>query len=81
MTGMVFEGAIKTFFKLLKYIYKLSISVKQSRKRVSILTTWNFIVPIGVIILIKPIKDIKPIPNYTLTVPFMDLFNYTLLIF
>jgi len=27
------------------------------------------------------IKDVEPIPNYTLTIPLVDLFNYTLLIF
>ena len=33
-TGTVFKGVIRTFFKLLKYTYKLSISARQSRKGV-----------------------------------------------
>ena len=33
--------------------------------------------PISVAILIKLIKDIKPILNYILTVPFINLFNCT----
>ena len=37
--------------------------------------------PISIATLIELIEDIKPIPNYTLTIPFMDLFNCTLLIF
>ena len=37
--------------------------------------------PISVAILIKLIEDIEPIPNCTLTVLFIDLFNCTLLIF
>ena len=37
--------------------------------------------PISVATLIKLIKDIELILNYTLTVPLVDLFNYTLLIF
>ena len=37
--------------------------------------------PISIATLIKPIKDIEPILNYTLTISFIDLFNYTLLIF
>ena len=74
-------GATRAFFRLLKYTHKLSISARQSRKGVLTLTTWNSIVPIGVVILMEPIKGVKPIPNYTLTVPLIDLFNCTLLIF
>ena len=37
--------------------------------------------PISIATLIELIEDIEPILNCTLTVPFMDLFNYTLLIF
>ena len=37
--------------------------------------------PISVATLIELIEDIEPIPNCTLTIPFVDLFNYTLLIF
>ena len=37
--------------------------------------------PVSIAILIKLIKNIKPILKYTLTMPFVDLFNYTLLIF
>ena len=37
--------------------------------------------PINIATLIKLIKDVELILNYTLTVPFKDLFNYTLLIF
>ena len=37
--------------------------------------------PISIAILIKLIKDIELIPNYILTIPLIDLFNYTLLIF
>ena len=37
--------------------------------------------PISIATLIKPIKDIELILNYTLTVPFIDLFNCILLIF
>ena len=37
--------------------------------------------PISVAILIKLIKDIEPILNYTLTIPLIDSLNYTLLIF
>jgi len=80
-TGMVFKGVIRTFFRLLKYTYKLSISARQSRKGVLTLTTWNSTIPIGVSTLIEPIEDVEPIPNYILTMPLVDLFNYTLLIF
>jgi len=45
------------------------------------LIIWNSTVPIGISTLIELIEDIEPIPNYTLTMPFIDLFNYTLLIF
>jgi len=78
---MVFKGVIRIFFRLLKYTYKLSISTRQSRKGVLTLTMWNSTIPISVAILIELIKDIEPIPNYTLTIPFVDLFNCTLLIF
>ena len=37
--------------------------------------------PISVVTLIELIEDIEPIPSYTLTIPLIDLFNYTLLIF
>ena len=37
--------------------------------------------PISIVILMELIEDIEPIPNYTLTMPLVDLFNYTLLIF
>ena len=37
--------------------------------------------PINIATLIKPIKDIEPILNYTLTVPLIGLFNCTLSIF
>jgi len=37
--------------------------------------------PIGITTLIELIEDIEPILNYTLTIPLIDLFNYTLLIF
>jgi hypothetical protein len=59
----------------------LSISTRQSRKGVSTLIMWNSTVPIGVATLIELIEDIEPIPNYMLTVPLIDLFNCTLLIF
>ena len=36
---------------------------------------------IGVIILIKPIKDVKPIPNYILTLLYIEAFKYTLINF
>jgi hypothetical protein len=78
---MVFKGVIRTFFRLLKYTYKLSISARQSRKGVLTLITWNSTIPISVATLIELIEDIEPIPNYTLTIPLIDLFNYTLLIF
>jgi hypothetical protein len=42
---------------------------------------WNSTIPISVATLIELIEDIEPIPNYTLTIPLIDLFNYTLLIF
>ena len=81
ITGTVFKGAIRTFFKLLKYTHKLSMSARQSRKGVLTLTIWNSTIPIGVATLIEPIEDVEPIPNYILTVPLVDLFNCTLLIF
>ena len=37
--------------------------------------------PISVATLIELIEDIKPILNCTLTIPLVDLFNCTLLIF
>ena len=37
--------------------------------------------PIGVIILIKPIKEVTPIPNYTLTLPYIEVFRYILVNF
>ena len=37
--------------------------------------------PINIAILIELIEDIEPILNCMLTIPLMDLFNYTLLIF
>ena len=37
--------------------------------------------PINITTLIELIKDVKPILNYTLTMPLIDLFNCTLLIF
>ena len=37
--------------------------------------------PISVVTLIKLIKNMELIPNYMLTIPFINLFNYTLLIF
>jgi len=80
-TSIVFKGVIRTFFRLLKYIYKLFISTRQSRKGVLTLTTWNSTIPISVSTLIEPIEDVEPIPNYTLTMPLVDSFNYTLLIF
>ena len=80
-TSIVFKGVIRTFFRLLKYTYKLSISTRQSRKGVLTLTTWNSTIPISVATLIELIEDIEPILNYTLTIPLMDLFNYTLSIF
>jgi len=80
-TGTVFEGVIRTFFRLLKYTYKLSISARQSRKRVLTLIMWNSTVPIGVATLIELMEDVEPILNYTLIMPLVDLFNYTLLIF
>jgi hypothetical protein len=81
ITSIVFKGVIRTFFRLLKYTYKLSISTKQSRKGVLTLTMWNSTVPISIATLIELIEDIEPIPNYTLTIPLVDSFNYTLLIF
>jgi len=78
---MVFKGVIRTFFRLLKYTYKLSISARQSRKGVSTLIIWNSTIPISVSTLIELIKDVEPIPNYMLTIPLIDSFNYTLLIF
>ena len=36
---------------------------------------------ISVATLIELIEDVEPILNYTLTVPLVDSFNYTLLIF
>jgi len=42
---------------------------------------WNSTVPISVATLIELIEDIEPIPNCTLTIPLIDSFNYTLLIF
>jgi len=80
MTSIVFKGVIRTFFRLLKYTYKLSISARQSRKGVLTLTVWNSTVPIGIATLIEPIEDVEPIPNCTLTIPLIDLFNCTLLI-
>jgi len=81
ITGTVFKGVIRTFFRLLKYTCKLSISARQSRKGVSTLTIWNSTIPIGVATLIEPIEDVEPILNYILTVPLMDSFNCTLSIF
>jgi len=78
---MVFKGVIRIFFRLLKYTRKLSISARQSRKGVLTLTTWNSTIPISIAILIELIEDVEPIPNYTLTMPLVDSFNYTLLIF
>jgi len=78
---MVFKGVIRIFFRLLKYTYKLSISARQSRKEVLTLIMWNSTVPIGVFTLIELIEDVEPILNYILTMPLMDLFNCTLLIF
>ena len=37
--------------------------------------------PISVATLIELIEDVEPILNYILTVPLIDLFNCTLLIF
>ena len=37
--------------------------------------------PISVIILIKLIKEVKPIPNYTLTLPYIEVFRYILVNF
>jgi hypothetical protein len=37
--------------------------------------------PISIATLIELIEDIEPILNYILTIPLIDLFNYTLLIF
>jgi len=37
--------------------------------------------PISIATLIELIEDIEPIPNCILTIPLIDLFNYTLLIF
>ena len=34
--------------------------------------------PIGVIILIKLIKEVKTIPNYILTLPYIKVFRYIL---
>jgi len=45
------------------------------------LIIWNSTVPISVATLIEPIEDVEPILNYILTVPLVDLFNYTLSIF
>jgi len=81
ITGTVFKGVIRTFFRLLKYTYKLSISTRQSRKGVLTLITWNSTISIGVAILIELIEDVEPIPNCTLTMPLIDSFNCTLLIF
>jgi hypothetical protein len=36
---------------------------------------------IGVIISIKPIKEVKPIPNYILTLPYIEVFRYILVNF
>ena len=81
MTSIVFKVVIRTFFRLLKYTYKLSISTRQSRKGVLTLIIWNSTIPISVATFIKLIEDIEPILNCTLTVPLIDLFNCTLLIF
>jgi len=45
------------------------------------LITWNSTVPISIATLIELIEDIELILNYTLTMPLIDLFNCTLLIF
>jgi hypothetical protein len=37
--------------------------------------------PISITTLIELIEDMEPIPNYTLTIPLIDSFNYILLIF
>jgi len=37
--------------------------------------------PIGVIILIKPIKEVEPILNYILTLPYIEVFRYILVDF
>ena len=42
---------------------------------------WNSTMPISVATLIELIEDVELIPNCTLTMPLMDLFIYTLLIF
>ena len=57
------------------------MSARQSRKRVLTLTIWNSTIPIGVATLIELIEDVEPILNYILTVPLIDSFNCTLLIF
>jgi len=57
------------------------MSARQSRKEVLTLTTWNSTMPISIATWIKLIEDIEPILNCTLTIPLIDLFNYTLLIF
>jgi hypothetical protein len=41
------------------------MSARQSRKGVSVLTTWKIAAPIGVLIVIEPREEADPIPNWT----------------
>ena len=41
----------------------------------------NSTILIGVIILIKQIKEVKPIPNYILTLPYIEVFRCILVNF
>ncbi len=52
------------------------MSVRQSKNRVLTLIMWNSIVPIGVVILVDLINKVDPIPNCTLTMPYIVVLSY-----
>ena len=44
------------------------------------LTIWNSIIPIRVVTLVDLINDVDPMPNCTLTIPYMVVLNYILVL-
>lgn len=53
----------------------LSTSDRERSNEVSKFTTWNSILPMGVVRVVVPIGALNPTPNYTVTFPAFDLFS------
>ena len=64
MTSRVILSRFMTVsVRLLKYMSSLSMSWRHSRKRVSALTMWKVMLPIGELTVIDLIDDVWPMPK------------------